>query len=171
MPAKRTTTPSGTGGAAVNLSASARELLAQAVSLLAAGHDLTPDLIRSAAIPIPRGKSMLDAQKFRANWYALDRKILGVIARLACQRNWFARPVHELNKSYYGHGFRFDSAAANDWAAADPFRRIHDDLLDEYLVSDAVVAFWRSDPEPGKLPIIEIPDCEAVDYEVIGGIP
>lgn len=155
----------------VTLNASAMELLTRAVELLASGQQVTPDLFRSAGIPVSSGKTMLEAQKFRANWYGLPRKVLGPIARLASHRNWFAAPVHRLNLDYYGNGFAFDSQEARDWAAFYPFGRAHDDLLDEYLVSSAAVAFWRTDPDPGTLPVIEVPDCEAVEYEVIGGIP
>jgi len=84
---------------------------------------------------------MIDAQKFRINWYGLCRRQLGKIARLVVERNWFARPVHQLNMALYGSGFTFADPKAAAWAAAGsyPFRRIHDDILDEWLVSDAAV--------------------------------
>ena len=152
---------------------SAERLVAQAIDLLASGMPLTPENIRSAGIPFTRGKTMLDAQKFRVNWYALGRRPLGKIARLVVERNWFAATVHRINKGLYGSGFRFADPAAGQWAAEGsyPFKQIHDDILEEWLVSDAVVAFWRTDAEPGTLPIIEIPDVDEVEYSVVGGVP
>jgi hypothetical protein len=152
---------------------SAERLISKAVDLLASGLPLSPDNIRSAGIPFTKGKTMLDAQKFRVNWYGLERKALGRIARLVVERNWFASGVHRINKGLYGSGFRFRNPEAQTWAAAGsyPFKRIHDDILEEWLISDAVVAFWRTDAAPGTLPYIEIPDMDDVDYSVVGGVP
>lgn len=152
---------------------SAERLVSRAIDLLASGVQITPDSIRSAGIPFVRGKTMLDAQKFRVNWYGLERRALGRLARLVIERNWFASTVHKINKGLYGSGFRFRDPAAQAWAAdgSYPFKRLHDDLLEEWLVSDAVVAFWRTDAEPGTLPIIEVPDMEDVEYAVVGGVP
>lgn len=154
---------------------SATKLISHAVDLLASGQTISPEMFTSAAIPIlgGPGRTMMEAQKFRANWYSIDRKVLTRIARLVIQRNWFARPVHTLNKKIHGAGFRFNSPEAREWVKQGdyPFKRVHDDLLDEYLVASSVVAFWRKQAEPGKLPTIEIPDMEDVDYEVIGGVP
>ena len=152
---------------------SAVRLLERAVSSL--GGLPAPDAVdcRGAAIPTSVGRTMIDAQKFRLNFYALSRKELGAIARLLSERNWFARSVHALRHAVYGAGFSFDSAAAVAWVAGTdyPFQQAHDDLLHEWLVSDNVVALWRTDPEPNTLPQIEVPDCESLDYEVIGGVP
>ena len=136
-----------TAAAQRRVNASAERLLARAVDLLAAEMPVTPETIRSAGIPVSSGRTMIDAQKFRVNWYGLCRKQLGRIARLVVERNWFAKPVHALNKALYGGGFTFRQPAAVEWTARGsyPFRRIHDDLLDEWLVSDAVVAFWCTD--------------------------
>ena len=168
MPAKKLTfaTPA-------RVNRSAERLVSQAIDLLASGVQITPDSIRSAGIPLVRGKTMLDAQKFRVNWYGLERRTLGRLARLVIERNWFAATVHKINKGLYGSGFRFRAAEAQVWAAAGdyPFKRLHDDLLEEWLVSDCVVAFWRTDVEPGTLPIIEVPDMEDVEYNVVGGVP
>lgn len=154
---------------------SAKQVINHAIDLLASGVPLTNIDIHSAAIPNPvsGGRTMLDAQKFRINWYHLDRKALTKIARLVVERNWFARPVHQLNKAIYGAGFRFKDKEARKWAAdgSFPFQSVHDDLLDEWLVSDSVVAFWRKSPEAGKLPMIHVPDMNNVEYSVTGGIP
>ena len=100
------------------------------------------------------------------NWYALERKQLGRIARLVAARNWFAAPVHRLNKCLYGGGFQLKDAAAHKWAAEGtyPFKRIHDDILHEYLISGSALAFWRTDAGPSELPMIEVPDMENVDH-------
>lgn len=154
---------------------SARKLVAQAIDLLAAGEPVTPDHLVSAGIPNPvsRGRSMIDAQSFRVNWYQMDRVSLNRISRLVVERNWFAAPVHALNKAIWGAGFGFAEKQATAWAAAGtyPFRRLHADMLEEYLVNDSVCAFWRKNPEPGTLPIIEVPDIENVKYETLGGVP
>jgi hypothetical protein len=170
MPAKK---PAAAVPARVNKSA--EKLLSQAIDMMASsgGLPLSPDNIRSAALPFTGGKTMLDVQKFRVNWYALERKALGRIARLVVDRNWFASTVHKINKGLYGSGFRFQDPQAQDWAAGGtyPFKRVHDDILEEYLISDSVVAFWRTDAAVGSLPVIEIPDMEDVDYSVLGGVP
>lgn len=154
---------------------SAQKLIGQAIDLLAAGAPITRDDLTSAGIPNPvtRGRSMIDAQQFRVNWYQIDRCHLNRIARLVVERNWFAAPVHAVNKAVWGAGFRFDSKEANDWAATGsyPFARLHNDMLEEYLVNNSVCAFWRKGTEPGMLPIIEVPDIENVKYETLGGIP
>lgn len=154
---------------------SAEKLLSQALDLLAAGEPVTPDHLVSAGIPNPvaRGRSMIDAQKFRVNWYQIGRVHLNRIARLVVERNWFANPCHNINKSIWGAGFTFTTREANEWAASGsyPFRRLHSDLLEEYLVNSSVCAFWRKKPEPGTLPMIEVPDIDRVEYEVIGGVP
>ena len=168
MPAKKKVAP-------VALTAAAAErMISQAITLLAAElPPVPPEAIKSAGIPITGGKSMVDAQRFRVNWYELDRKQLNRIARLMCERNWFAAPVHALRKKMYGGGFRLATQEARDWAASGtyPFKRIHDDLLHEYLVNDAAFCFWRTDVASDSLPMIEIPDIENVDYQVIGGVP
>jgi hypothetical protein len=118
-------------------SAAAERLLSRAIDLFAAEVPIPPTAITSAGIPISGGKTMMDAQKFRVNWYALERKQLGRIARLVAARNWFAAPVHRLNKCLYGGGFQLKDAAARKWAAEGtyPFKRIHDDILHEYLIA------------------------------------
>lgn len=154
---------------------SAHKLLSQAIDLLASGAPIIPDNLTSAGIPnlVTGGKTMLDAQKFRVNWYQIDRCQLNRIARLVVERNWFAGPVHNINKSLWGAGFRFDGKEAQAWqkTADYPFRRLHDDMLEEYLVNGSVCAFWRKKPDPDTLPMIEVPDIENVKYETIGGVP
>lgn len=154
---------------------SAQKLIAQAIDLLAAGATINPDTLVSAGIPNPvtRGKSMIDAQSFRVNWYQIERCQLNRIARLVVERNWFASPVHAVNKAVWGAGFRFQSKEANDWVkqSSYPFARLHNDMLEEYLINNTVCALWRKQVEPGTLPIIEVPDIENVKYETIGGIP
>jgi hypothetical protein len=155
---------------------SAQKLIGQAIEMLASsGPMMTADGMVSAAIPNPvsRGRSMIDAQKFRVNWYQIERCHLNRIARLVTERNWFANPVHHINKAIWGAGFHFPSKPAQDWieTGSYPFARIQSDLLEEYLVNNAVCAFWRKNPPPGTLPMIEVPDIETVKYETIGGIP
>lgn len=175
MPAKKS--PSVSLSAAADArrraNASAERLLDRAISLYAAEMPPPAESIKSAAIPIAGGKTMTDAQKFRVNWYGINRKALQKIARLLVERNWFARPVHRLNMSLYGGGFQFKESDAREWATKGtyPFMRLHDDLLHEYLVNDCALAFWRTDAGPNELPMIEVPNMEDVDYEVVGGVP
>lgn len=180
MAASKTTNPQTAAGKKLSREerahASAMQLIGQAVDLLASGgNTLTPDGICSAGIPNIKtsGKSMIDAQKFRINWYSVERQRLNQIARLMVERNWFVRPVHEINKALYGAGFTFAAKDARDWVEKSPYpvRRIHGDMLHEYLVSSAVCAFWRKDQDGTSLPMIEVPDMEKVHYETIGGIP
>jgi hypothetical protein len=153
--------------------AAAERLLSRAIDMFAAEVPIPPSAITSAGIPISGGKTMMDAQKFRVNWYGLERKQLGRIARLVAARNWFAAPVHRLNKSLYGGGFQLKDPAARKWAALGtyPFKRIHDDILHEYLISGSALAFWRTDAGASELPMIEVPDMENVDYDVVAGAP
>jgi hypothetical protein len=155
--------------------ASAQALIGQAIDLLAADVPITPETLTSAGIPNPvtAGKSMLDAQKFRLNWYQIERCHLNRIARLLVERNWFAAPVHEANKAIWGAGFHFKGKDAREWVkqSSYPFAKLHSDMLEEYLVNSAVCVFWRKNPEPGTLPMIEVPDIENVKYETIGGVP
>ena len=127
MPAKPKALPPAPDPKRVNLSA--EKLVSQALDLLASEGDTTlyanplyngsnqssPDTVRSAGIPFVRGKTMLDAQKFRVNWYGCERRTLGKITRLVCERNWFASSVLKINKGLYGSGFRFADPAAQAW--------------------------------------------------------
>ena len=154
---------------------SAVDILNRAVDLLAAHQTIHPDELVSAAIPNPvtGGRSMLDAQKFRINWYQIDRKVLNRVARLLSERNWFCEPLHTLDMALYGAGFSFATKEAAAWAKESkyPFHQVHDNLLEEYLVNDCVCAFWSKNPPEGTLPMIEVPDTECVDYETVGGYP
>ena len=156
--------PAVSGGGCASGQCGGGALLSRAIDLFAAEVPIPPTAITSAGIPISGGKTMLDAQKFRVNWYALERKQLGRIARLVAARNWFAAPVHRLNKCLYGGGFQLKDAAARKWAAEGtyPFKRIHDDILHEYLISGSALAFWRTNAGPSELPMIEVPDMETL---------
>lgn len=151
------------------------ELMPQVLDLLAgAPHpQLGVGHTSSVALPVGRGQTMVAALKNRPNWYALGRREIGRLARLLAERNWFIRGVSEARLAVYGHGFRFVSDEANLWAGQGtyPFAQVQDDMIQEWLVSKSIVAYWRKDSEPGTLPKIHVPDVEAVDYKVIGGIP
>lgn len=153
---------------------SAVDILNKAVDILAAGGNIHPDDLVSAAIPNPvsGGRSMLDAQKFRMNWYQCDRKVLNRVSRMLNERNWFCQPVHEMNMAIYGAGFQIGEDASK-WAKDSrfPFHQIHNDLLEEYLVNDCVCAFWKKEAPEGKVPMIEVPDTESVEYDTVAGYP
>lgn len=151
------------------------ELMPQVLDLLGSvpGPQLGMGNVASVALPVGRGQTMVGALKQRPNWYALSRREIGRLARLLAERNWFIRGVCEARLCVYGHGFRFVSEEANAWAGQGtyPFAQVQDDMIQEWLVSKAVVAYWRKDSEPGTLPKIHVPDVEAVHYQVIGGVP
>lgn len=151
------------------------ELMPQVLDLLAGapGPQLGMGNVSSVALPVGRGQTMVAALKNRPNWYALGRREIGRLARLLAERNWFIRGVCEARLAVYGHGFRFASDEANAWAGQGsyPFQKVQDDMIQEWLVSKAIVAYWRRDSEKGTLPKIHIPDVESVHYQVIGGIP
>jgi hypothetical protein len=147
-------------------------LLASMLNLQGSAGGFNFGEVTSAGIPVTRAATtMMSAQRFRADYYRLPRKRVGEIARLVTERNWFASRVHETNCAVYGAGFRFKSKTAAEWLSAYPIQAVHDDCIHEYLVSNAVVALWRSDVPRGTMPFIEVPDMETVDYEIVGGVP
>lgn len=131
---------------------------------------MSQETIRSAGIPV-QGRTMMDSQKFRVNWYGLSRKVLGRIARLVNERNWFASFIHPANVAIYGEGFMFATPEARAWALSGdyPFESIHNDMVEEWLVSNAVAAYWFRNPPPGKMPYIEVPNMESVEHVIVGG--
>ena len=128
----------------------------------------------SAAIPIGlSGRSMLDAQKFRLNWYELSPSKLVAISRVVAERNWFARTVLKLRRATAGFGFHFRDEAARVWVESGTydFGEVHRNVLHEWSVSTDVAAIWRRDPPPGELPWVIIPNREDVQYQVVHGQP
>lgn len=147
----------------------AREIIGEVVNILGSHQMWGDGECYSAGIPVSAGRSMLDAQKFRLNWYLLRRRELGKISRLLTERNWFVEPVTKMRHSIISYGFRFDTKEAREWAQADKenpydFQAVHDDLLHEYLVSTNVVAIWKKNPEPNTLPYVWVPDVEDLEY-------
>lgn len=145
----------------------ASEMANQALQIHAAGEMGLMQQSTSAGIPVGAGKgtTMIAAQRFRQNFYALPVKDLLSISRLMSERNWFVEPVNRSRFNIYGAGFRFAGKAAKDWAEQNgyDFQQAHDDLLWEYLYSSAAVALWRKTPDPGTVPRIEVPALTNVE--------
>jgi hypothetical protein len=150
------------------------KLMPQVVELLGAAGLPLPGVAScdTIALPLAGRATLIGALKTRPNWYSVARKDIGKLARLVTERNWFARTVNGLKAGTYGLGFRFADPAAQEWADAGdyPFAQMQEDLILEWLVSDAVVAWWRKDAESGALPVVNVPNIEDVDYEIIGGV-
>ena len=125
------------------------------------------------ALPVAGQQTMVAALKNRPNWYAMPRKQVGQLARLLSERNWFVRKVLAGRFSVYSMGFRFAGEEAQSWAESGTydFAQMQEDMVIEWLVSDAVVGWWAKNPEDGSLPVVNITNLEEVEYDVIGGIP
>lgn len=119
---------------------------------------------------------MIDLQKFRSNFYKQKPKELFMLSRLLGERNWFVRPVREINRAIYGAGFQFASQEAREWVKPKDslpvydFTGLHADLLAEYLTSDAVVALWRKRTPSGRFPVVEVPHLEHLEYTCVAGV-
>lgn len=143
--------------------------------LSAAGGPMMPSAggHMTIALPVAGQQTMVAALRNRPNWYAMPRKHIGQLARLVSERNWFVRKVLAGRLGVYSMGFRFAGDDAQAWAESGTydFAQMQEDMILEWLVSDAVVAWWNRNPEDGSLPVVNITNLEEVDYEVIGGIP
>lgn len=122
----------------------------------------------AAGLPVSEGMTMVDAQKFRTNFYKATPAKLHRLARLLSERNWFFQPVCEMRRAVYGADFRFDGQ--REWMedSGYDFDTPHDDALIEYLRAGSVVALWRKNPPNGARPRIEIP--EIADVQPLIGI-
>jgi hypothetical protein len=145
----------------------ASEMANEALKIHAAGEMGLLQQSTSAGIPTGPGKgtTMIAAQRFRQNFYALPVKDLLSISRLMSERNWFVEPVNRSRFNIYGAGFRFSTKAARDWAetVGYDFQQAHDDLLWEYLYSSAAVALWLKTPDAQTIPRIEVPALTNVE--------
>lgn len=125
------------------------------------------------SMPGARGRTALSLQKFRIDWESLGRASLCEVATFLAERHWFIRPVVDLNTDLYGLGFRFREVEGRDFQKihrAYPFRRIHKDLLRDFMANQSAVAIWkRGDTSDGGLPVLEIPDVKDVDL-LPGGV-
>jgi hypothetical protein len=139
---------------------------AQTTNLAAAGGMDGAGCVGAGFSPNSGGRTALSLQKFRVNWTALDRSMLCSVAMTLAERHWFVRPVVSMNLDLYGLGFRFVSKDTREWLAVQdrkyPFKRIHRDLLREYMTQQTVVAMWLKNSVAGELPMIEIPDVKDV---------
>lgn len=168
--------------AALNASATRRsndeaEFVSSEAALLGSDYMANYGDCASAALPSSGGRSMTDVQKWRTNFYTIDKQAAFRAARIQADRNWFARPVVARNCELFGDGFSFKGEQAKAWLvdpATDlwryPFLRVHDDCLREWFTCSNVVALWRKDSPSGKFPAIEIPDCESVEVARVGGV-
>ncbi len=145
--------------------------------LLQASYLNSMESAGGAALPVGGGRSMIDVQKYRRNFYRLGFINCCKMARLQVERNWFARPVTERNLAIFGDGFRFNTKDARDFAVDPdtglwryPFQRIHDDALREWFTTSNIVALWRRDSAQGKMPYVEIIAAERCDYKVVSGV-
>lgn len=153
--------------AAQNLAAS---MLDSEMQIRAAGEMGLGVPCISAGLPMGVGMSMLDAQRFRSNFYKAKPSTLFALARLMAERNWFIRPVLDFRQAVYGAGFTFANPETREWAKTSgyDFKAVHKDLLIECLRSDSVVALWRKNPGTNTRPRIEVPSL--TDVESLTGI-
>lgn len=114
--------------------------------------------------PATGGRTGLALQKFRVNWMALGRDVLCSVAMVLAERHWFIRPVVRMNVDLYGLGFRFVAKETREWLKREaphyPFKRVHRDLLREFMTNQSVVAMWPKSSASGELPVIEVPDVK-----------
>ncbi len=130
------------------------------------------------------GRTLADLQAFRTSWANLDVAKQIKVCRNAVQNNWYAGMVHNSRLAVYGHGFRFSTEAAREYAgmegagleeryeagspAAYPWADVVNDILYDYLAVDNVVAMWRKGLD--ELPHIVVYDAEDVQYSAVGGV-
>lgn len=147
------------------------ELLPQAMTLLAAQPGMAPAADAPVALPMRGRRTVIAALRNRPNWYEVPRMDLDALARLMCERNWFARPVTRARVAVYGAGFRMRDDAAQAWAAAGsyPFARIQRDMIEEWVVSGSIVAWWKRAPGEGVFPVIHVPSSGDVEFDDVGG--
>jgi hypothetical protein len=135
---------------------------------------MATDLSRceTVALPIGSRQTVISALRNRPNWYEITRREIDSLARLMVERNWFARPVHRARCTVYGFGFSFENAEVNKWAikGGNPFNRIHDDMIEEWSISESIVAWWKRNDSGDKLPHIYIPRSADVEHEFVNGI-
>lgn len=151
------------------------ELMPQVTAeLAAASGPVMPGMgnTNCIALPVAGQQTMVAALRNRPNWYAIPRKDIGQLARLVSERNWFVRKVNTGRLAVYAMGFRFAGEQAQSWATSGsyPFRQMQEDMVCEWLVSDAVVAWWSKHSEAGELPVVNVTNVESVDYDNIGGL-
>lgn len=162
--------------AAGRLAAAEAEVLGEQAGalLLASGFEGLCECV-SAGLPAGDGQSMIDVQKYRRNFYTLKKAELFRVARVLAERNWFARRVTDLNCALFGSGFSLGKEA-DGWLRDGagrmvfPVLRVHDDMLREWFTTSNVVALWRKNPPPGKLPYIAVPHGECVELRSAGGV-
>lgn len=123
------------------------------------------------------GRSMMEIQKFRRNFYAESQRNLFRFARLQAERNWFVRPVIGDTLAIFNHGFTLRGKEAKGWlndAATGlpriPLERISREAMYEYLVNTNVVAMWRRASKDNTVPYVMILDSATVEYEMVGGV-
>ncbi len=148
------------------------------LSLLAGSplHNLPPN--GAVALPVGGQQTLIGALKTRPNWYLMPRRDIDGLARLVTERNWFARTVHQMRLAVYSQGFRFTTKEARDWAAPEgvidrplyDFRKSQKDMIEEWLISSAIIVWWRKDAEQGTLPVLNIPNAGDVEHEFVGGV-
>jgi hypothetical protein len=146
----------------------AGKLMEMEMQLRAAGDMGIGASCFAAGLPVSEGMTMVDAQKFRTNFYKAKPDKLHRLARLLSERNWFFQPVCEMRRSVYGADFSFKGE--REWMEDSDydFHTAHDDALIEFLRAGSVVALWRKNPPNGARPRIEIP--EIADVEPLIGI-
>lgn len=179
MPSARKPAPAPKDPAAAEMRANAAaqktisDLMPDVISILGASPAPGMPEHASVALPVGTGQTLIGALRNRPNWYAMARREIDRVARIVTERNWFTRPVHAMRLAVYSHGFQFSSAEARAWAGQGtyPFRKVAKDMIDEWLVSRAVIVWWRKNPTPGSLPRLHIPNAGDCEYDVIAGVP
>lgn len=113
-------------------------------------------------------RKMVEYQKFRNNYAAMDLRSVCAAARHFCERNWFLRPVTDLRQKRTMDGFvACDEKGKPLPADSYAFASLAHDIAWAELKTSSVIAIWRKGVES---PIVSILASESVEYDVVGGI-
>jgi hypothetical protein len=153
------------------------EFIAGEAAIMASSPmDLSCGDLCGVALTGGTGRSMMEIQKFRRNFYGETPRNLFRFARLQAERNWFVRPVVEDTLAIFNHGFDVQGAEAKKWLRDTrtnlpklPLARIAREAMYEYLVNTNVVAMWRRASREGAVPYVMILDTSTVEYEMVAG--
>ena len=113
------------------------------------------------------GRTMIDMQKFRNNYYTMDGRDQASICRRMVERSWFLRHVIPLRHACQTDGFRAVDSDSLSMEEQYDFASLVSDVMWEDLITSNVVCMWRKGQ---KLPVITVLDMETVAYECHGGI-
>lgn len=148
----------------------ARAKMKRALAHVAAAFEWSLPGMGGVNLPVwlaPKGgRTMIDMQKGRNNYYTMDGRTQASVARRMAARNWFLRPVLALRHASQVDGFMAVAGDGTDMKEQYDFRSLVHDIVHENLITSNVVCLWRKGE---KLPTITVLDAEAVDYRAVGG--